>query len=129
MRIVLCLLLLLATAPAQGVAFDVEKFLARSPVVDGCVNIHSPGSKVGAPDFNRDAQNRSVRAATGVAFGSMTCGTLASIEMQAELARTEWKGVRLVRSRADLDACLKDKAYGLLLYCQNPFRLRGRAPP
>ncbi|MHC4451067.1 MAG: membrane dipeptidase [Planctomycetota bacterium] len=125
----LALVLILVLAQADDGRFDVDSFVSRHPLVDGAVNVHSPHSDVGQPDFTRDEKGKSVHARTGIRVGSMTCGKFGSLKQQAKLATTTWKGIQLIRTEADLDRCLENKLYGLLLYCQAHYGLRGGIRP
>ena len=123
------LVLILVLAQADDGRFDVERFVSRHPLVDGAVNVCSPHSDVGQPDFTRDEKGKSVHARTGIRIDSMTCGKFGSLKQQAKLAATTWKGIQLIRTEADLDRCIENKVYGLLLYCQAHYGLRGGISP
>ena len=110
---------LLAAGPAVGEQLAIDELIAKTVVVDGCVNVYSPGKTIGQPDFE------SVKRTTGINIGSMTCGSEGSLQEQVRRATKEWKGVRLIRTTNDIDLCLKDKQYGLLLYSQTHPPLHG----
>jgi len=112
--------------PVQAEPISIEKLIAQTTVVDGVANVYSPDSGVGQPDFAKDRDGKSVKQATGIDIGSQSIHTEAHLRRHRVLAATKWKGMRLILTPADLDACAKDKKYGLVLYCQVHYPLKGK---
>jgi microsomal dipeptidase-like Zn-dependent dipeptidase len=112
-------LLLVFLAPVTEAAPrpTVEQLIAGMVVVDGCVNVYSPDSTIGRPDFTRDKNGHTTKQATGIDIGSMTCPSVESVKEQ------------VVRSRKDLEVCIETKQYGLLLYSQHHPPLQGSVKP
>jgi len=127
MRIALLLALLILPAHADSISF--EKLIAGTPVVDGVVNVYSPDSGIGQPDFTKDGDGESVKTATGIDIGTQTVHDERQLWRQVMLARRSWTGMRLIRTEKDIDACLKNRQFGMLLYAQVHFPLKGSPRP
>jgi len=124
-RTALLLALLIPAVQAEPVA--IEKLIAESLVIDGVANVYSPESGIGQPDFTKSRDGKSVKAATGIDIGSLTIPDLRQLGRQVIAAGRKWKGVRLILTARDLDACQTDRKYGLLLYAQVHFLLNGNS--
>ena len=110
--------------------FDAAAFFARITVVDGNVNYYSPNSQIGANDFGRDANNRSVKQATGINFGSISLKSELSLTTQVGyITNGRFQGARLIRRAADFDAALQNGDYGILGYAQHHYPLQGSIQP
>ena len=124
-RIALLLTLLIPAVRAEPI--PIEKLIADSVVVDGVANVYSPESGIGHPDFTKDREGRTVKAATGIDIAALSVHDLKQLDRQVILAQRKWKGARIIRTRDDLDACREGRQFGVLLYAKVHFPLKGNS--